>query len=203
MTINESAMSRPSLKDQRSEQILDAYLTCVARFGLEGATQERIAAEAGVKRPILRHYLGNKDQMTGALIGYVVDRFAEATQALQDALEPTGTPTDLIDRLFDKSTPNDPRVMLAYQSLVTSVVDHPEMRHPLVESLEHFLGVIEVVLRRAAPSASATRVRVVSQGIAATYVNLDSLTPLSPPDAWCQELKQAAMILAASLEANT
>ncbi|WP_299888115.1 TetR/AcrR family transcriptional regulator [uncultured Ruegeria sp.] len=193
-------MPRPSLKDQRSEQILDAYLTCVSRFGLEGATQERIATEAGVKRPILRHYLGNKDQMTGALISHVVERFAQATTAFRDALEPTGTTADLIDLLFDKSAPNDPRVMLAYQSLVTSVVYHPSMRQPLVDSLEQFFEVIEVVLKRASPNAPTAQIRAVSQGISATYVNLDSLAPLNPPEAWRAELKQAATILAASLE---
>ncbi|WP_299663572.1 TetR/AcrR family transcriptional regulator [uncultured Ruegeria sp.] len=195
-------MPRPSLKDQRSEQILDAYLTCVSRFGLEGATQERVATEAGVKRPILRHYLGNKDEMTGALISHVVDRFAQATTALQDALEPTGTTVDLIDLLFDKSVPNDPRVMLAYQSLVTSVANHPSMRQPLVDSLEQFFEVIEAVLKRAFPNAPAAQIRAVSQGISATYVNLDSLTPLNPPEVWRAELKQAATILAASLEAT-
>jgi AcrR family transcriptional regulator len=195
-------MPRPNLKDQRSEQILDAYLTCGARFGLEGATQERIAAEAGVKRPILRHYLGNKDQMVEALIAYVVDRFAAATISLRDALEPAGMPTDLIGLLFDKATPNDPRVMLAYQSLVTSVAEHPTMRQPLVDSLAQFLDVIELVLRRAYPDVSAIRIRAVAQGISATYVNLDSLTPLNPPEAWREELKQAALILASSLEAR-
>ncbi|WP_271952836.1 TetR/AcrR family transcriptional regulator [Ruegeria faecimaris] len=195
-------MPRPSLKDQRSEQILDAYLTCVSRFGLEGATQERVATEAGVKRPILRHYLGNKDEMTGALISHVVDRFAQATTALRDALEPTGTTADLIDLLFDKSVPNDPRVMLAYQSLVTSVANHPSMRQPLVDSLEQFFEVIEVVLKRAFPNAPPAQIRAVSQGISATYVNLDSLTPLNPPEVWREELKQAATILAASLEPN-
>ena len=203
MTINESAHVRPSLKGQRSEQILDAYLTCVARFGLEGATQERIATEAGVKRPILRHYLGNKDQMTGALIGYVVDRFAQATVALQNALEPDGTAADLVDLLFDKSVPNDPRVMLAYQSLVTSVANHPAMRQPLVDSLEDFFEVIEVVLKRTSFNVSTAHIRVVTQGVAAAYVNLDSLTPLNPPDAWREELKQAALILIASLEKTT
>ena len=34
-------MPRPSLKAQRSEEILDAYERCVARYGVEGATLEK------------------------------------------------------------------------------------------------------------------------------------------------------------------
>ena len=80
-------MPRPSLKDQRSQEILDAYLTCVAHFGLDGATQERIAEEAGVKRPLLRHYLGNKDEMITALADYVVAGFALSVDGLDGKTE--------------------------------------------------------------------------------------------------------------------
>ena len=39
-------MPRKCLKEVRSEQILAAYATCITRYGLEGATQERIAEQA-------------------------------------------------------------------------------------------------------------------------------------------------------------
>ncbi len=61
-------MPRKSLKEIRSEQILAAYATYITRYGLEGATQERIAEPAGVKRLIFRHYLGNREEMIDALI---------------------------------------------------------------------------------------------------------------------------------------
>jgi hypothetical protein len=66
--------------------------------------------------------------------------------------------------------------------------------------LGQFFEVIEAVLKRTSPNAPPAQVRAVSQGISATYVNLDSLTQLNPPEAWREELKQAATILAASLE---
>ena len=83
-------MPRPSLKTVRREEILEAFAFCAARFGLEGATQERIADRAGVKRSILRHYLGNRDEMTDALIDYMAVQFDEETEALRLALPETG-----------------------------------------------------------------------------------------------------------------
>lgn len=195
-------MSRPSLKDQRSEQILDAYLTCVARFGLEGATQERIAAEAGVKRPLLRHYLGNKEQMISALTTYVDESFAASTEALAVAFAEISTPVELVELIFSKGAASDPRLMLAWQALTASVSDHPEMRNPLLESLARFLGVIADALQRVAPGVDGGRIRVVAQGIAAPYMGLDAMSPLCPPVEWQAELKQAACLLAASLEAD-
>ena len=193
-------MPRPSLKDQRTEEILDAYLTCVARFGLEGATQERIAAEAGVKRPLLRHYLGNKDQMISALVAHVVEGFAQSTDALAEALHDIRTPGDLVELLFADHDGSDPRLMLAWQALTASVGDYPDNRAPLLESLKSFLDVIERALLRMAPKADRALVRAITQGIAAPYINLDAMTPLDPPAEWRIELKQAAMGLAASLE---
>lgn len=193
-------MPRPSLKDQRTEEILDAYLTCVARFGLEGATQERIAKLAGVKRPLLRHYLGNKDQMIAALTAHVIDGFAKSTKALDEALRGQKTPAELVELLFAKSGGSDPRLMLAWQALTAAVADYSDARKPLLGSLENFLCVIEANLTRMKPKANAERLRTVTQGIASSYINLDAMAPLNPPDAWREELKQAAVILALSLE---
>lgn len=196
-------MPRPSLKDKRTEEILDAYLTCVARFGLEGATQERIAAQAGVKRPILRHYLGNKDQMIAALVGYVVTGFAAMTDAFEQALQGAATPSDLVEMMFDGGEDTDARLMLAWQALSASVGDYPDARAPLLQSLQEFLAVLEGALRRMAPEADAPILRAVAQGIAAAYVHLDAMAPLAPPQEWRSDLKQAALLLAAGLESTT
>ena len=43
-------MARPSVKDERTEAILAAFERCVARHGVEGATLQRTADEAGLAR---------------------------------------------------------------------------------------------------------------------------------------------------------
>ncbi|WP_170335466.1 TetR/AcrR family transcriptional regulator [Ruegeria arenilitoris] len=193
-------MPRPSLKDQRSHEILDAYLTCVARFGLEGATQQRIAEVAGVKRPLLRHYLGNKDEMVSALAAHTIAGFADSLEGLRQALPAEASPSDLVDALFSLDGGTDPRLMLAYQALVAAVPDRPDLRQGLMDSLTDFFDVIEAILRRAAPSAPDPRIRAVTQGISAIFVSMDALSPLNPPEAWRAELKQAATLLASVLE---
>ena len=195
-------MPRPSLKDQRSNEILDAYLTCVARFGLEGATQARIADEASVKRPLLRHYLGNKDEMITALADYVIAGFSESLIGLRQALPDDATPADLVDALFAENSGTDPRLMLAYQALVTAVPDRPELRQGLVDSLTDFLDVVEAILRRSAPAASEANIRAVTQGISAIFVSMDALSALEPPETWRDDLRLSASLLASTLEAE-
>lgn len=193
-------MPRPSLKDQRSAEILDAYLTCVARFGLEGATQERIAAEAGVKRPLLRHYLGNRDEMIMALAAHVIEGFAAVTEALDAALQSVNSAQEMVDLLFADGHENDPRLTLVWQALAASAADQPEMRQQLLDSFARFLDVITQTLRRLAPGSSDLRVQAVTQGVAAALVNFDAMSPLAPPAQWQEELKHAARILAESLD---
>ena len=195
-------MPRPSLKDQRSHQILDAYLTCVAQFGLEGATQERIAREASVKRPLLRHYLGNKEEMISALADHVISGFTQALDGLRQMLPDEATPSDLVEALFAENSGTDPRLMLAYQALVTTVPNRPDLRQGLIDSLTEFFDVVETILRRAAPSASDAEIRAVTQGISAVFVSMDALSPLDPPDIWRADLKLAASLLASVLEAS-
>lgn len=193
-------MPRPSLKDHRSEQILDAYLSCVARFGLDGATQERIAKLAGVKRPLLRHYLGNRDEMVSALGEHVVRSFAASGDMLGAVLAEVESASELVELLYAEDVETDPRLMLAWQALTVAVDEHPEMRQPLLDSLQRFLDIIEAVLRRLAPEAPEALVRAVTMGIAAPYANFDAMAPLNPPETWRDDLKAAAQILAKSLE---
>ncbi len=200
MTIYGALMPRPSLKDQRSQEILDAYLSCVARYGLEGATLARIAEEAGVKRPLLRHYLGNKDDMITALAEYVVAGFAESLNGLREVLPNGATPSDLVDALFADDSGTDPRLMLAYQALVAAVPDRPDLRQDLMDSLTEFFDVVEDVLKRASPDATDENIRAVTQGISAIFVSMDALSPLELPAQWRAELKLAASMLASTLE---
>ena len=67
-------MGRPKLDDVRRPQILDAFAACVARYGIDGSTLDRVAEEAGVTRALVRHYLGNRDEVVVALAEHVTDR---------------------------------------------------------------------------------------------------------------------------------
>ncbi|TLP58525.1 TetR/AcrR family transcriptional regulator [Parasedimentitalea maritima] len=193
-------MPRPSLKDQRSVEILDAYLTCVARFGLEGATQERIAEQAGVKRPLLRHYLGNRDQMVAALCAHVVQVFDEMTDGADVALQQVNSLSGLVDLLFTEDGQQDARLLLAWQALSVAVGGQNKRRDMLLNSLERFLAVLTKTLQRLSPEAPLADCRAVAQGITSILVNLESLMALAPPQAWRDELHKSALILANSLE---
>ena len=74
-------MARPSVKAKRTEEILQAYEHCIALYGVEGATLQKIAEVAGIARPLLRHHVGNSDD----LLNMALKRFIERSDAMTKA----------------------------------------------------------------------------------------------------------------------
>ncbi|MEM7221585.1 MAG: TetR/AcrR family transcriptional regulator [Pseudomonadota bacterium] len=193
-------MARPSLKTQRSHEILAAFAACVARYGLEGATQERVAAEAGVKRTLLRHYLGNRDEMIDALIDHVAADFDAQTEAMLAALPATGRVPALLDLLFDWQRPSDGDRVMTYQALVTAAERLPRAGQAMAAGTEHFAAALRRELAMAHPGAPDEAVTAATLGLMALAFNAEALAPLDLPESWASATRRAADSLVATLE---
>lgn len=91
-------MGRPSLGPARKAQILDAALECIGAHGIVETTLERIAAQAGMSRGHVRHYVGNRDQ----IITDAARRFYGLLPELDDAWEPIlARPDDSVAGMMD------------------------------------------------------------------------------------------------------
>ena len=75
-------MARPSKVEERKEQILDAFERCVVQSGIQGATLDKVAKEAGLPRSPVRNLIGNRDDMLAA----VFERFMLRVEALWSGL---------------------------------------------------------------------------------------------------------------------
>jgi len=196
-------MPRPSLKEQRSQQILDAFIVCVARYGLEGATQERIAARAGVKRTLLRHYLGNRDDMTAALVGHLAARFDSMTDALEAALPRTGRVDALLHFMFDADPTQDAELALAWQALVAASDQLVGARKALLGNVSRLVRLVERELAGACPAGDKAQVGAVARGIVDIYFSVYALAALTPPRTWRRASARAARTLIDSLKETT
>ena len=195
-------MPRPSLKSERTQEILDAFAVCVGRYGLEGATLERIAETAGVKRPILRHYLGNRDEMVAALIEHLGASFDAQTDALLGALPAKRRIESLFDILFAAETVTEAERVAAMQAMVAAADRYPTVRPVLLGAVDRLLSAIEEELAAAYPAAEPERVSAAAFGLVSLYFNLDALAPLRLPAAWRGAARQAAETLVQSLKEN-
>ena len=196
-------MGRPSVQDQRKKEVLDAFMTCVASYGVEGATLEHIAAEAGLKRPLIRHHLGNRKEMVLALGAHVTATLNSQSEMLRQSLAGHPGMRNLIDTLFMASGYVDPRINICYQALTNAVALYPELREPLVAAMETLYKVAVDTARAAHPQADAQTCEIVAHGIVNLYITTDAFIPLDPPESWANASYFAALKLAEVIEVET
>lgn len=182
--------------------MLDAFLTCAARYGIEGATLERIAAEAGLKRPLIRHHLGNRDDMIAALAEHILTEIDNLTEATREALKDYPSAQGFIDILFSEEAETDPRLTLVFQSLAHSADAHPELRAELVRVMQSLYDLARDAMALDYPGASLVDRATVGQAIVDLYLSQDSLSPLQPPSDWRRNAYLAATRLARSLSGS-
>lgn len=192
-------MARPSIQDQRRKEVLDAFMTCVAAYGVEGATLEKVAAESGLKRPLIRHHLGNRKAMVLALGAHIAETLSGQSEMLRAALADNPGLRSLIDALFSDDGQADPRLNLCYQALTNSIELYPELRKPLLMAMESLYKVALDIARAAHPQAGTQDCEVVAHGIVNLYVTTDAFTQLDPPESWAKASYLAALRLAESL----
>lgn len=158
-------MGRPSLAATRREQILDALERCLARHGLEGTTLASVAAEAGVARPVIRHYFGNRDALLAAAVGRAVAAYREDLEAALEALPRQGRCAAFLDYLFLGRFVGNPDRERLFGALFAGTDDAGSQRI-LRKTYGRFEDVCFAALRAEAPEAPAAAVRGAAYAIA-------------------------------------
>lgn len=186
---------RPSNRDERYEQVMQALLSCVARLGIEGATLAAIAQEAGLSRPLIRHHLGNRDEILHALQNYVLAGFRDQTEALAAALPDKAPATAAIDILFSDAGTSEPELVLAFAALTARSAGDPELRVECQASISQFEDVFAGAIKVENADLDHSVAEQTAQGIVALYFNKVSLSPLSMSEAWRANAKKNALML--------
>ena len=192
-------MPRPSIKQQRRSQILDAYEICLTRYGVEGTTLDLVAKEAGLARPLIRHNVGNRTELQAATVERFIERSSESTQQLLDALPKENPLETLIDWLFDPSA-SDPRMVLVSSALVAAGANDPALARSMREWTRDFVDKLINVAWLSHPDADDDAVRAVAVGIASAFFTAESVTPMGPMSDIRDACKQAAARLANTLK---
>ena len=192
-------MARPDIKQERREQILNAYETCVARYGVAGATLARTAEIAGLARPLLRHNVGNLEDLQAALVDRVLTRSDAMMDALIDSLPLENRLRTAIDWLFDPAY-SDARLVQVSAALIAASADDPALAWQMRRWLTDFIARLEQLIVYEHHLADTARVSAVATGVAGIYFNVEALYPLGDTDAIVAASKAAALILIDSLE---
>jgi len=74
-------MGRPSLKEQRRAEIVNAFSQVLAEHGYQGATILVVAERAGMAPGLVHHYFANKSELLSNLLDELVARFRKRVRA--------------------------------------------------------------------------------------------------------------------------
>lgn len=196
-------MGRKSLANKRTEQILDAFAVCLRQDGFAGCTLERVAEAAGVQRSLIRHYIGNRDELITAAVDRIIAAYqAELAQAIdslpRDALIPA-----LLDYLFcpdDASEINDYDVVI--NALWASHNRDPHIHKLLLNFYQAFENLLNDSLAHAYPNAEPTRRQTTAYAIMCLANDSWSMVSLGFPQSRFAAARSAAEQLIAALTAQ-
>ena len=189
-------MARPDLSAERSEQILDAFSRCVARSGLDAVSLEEVASEAGVRRSIIRHYIGNRDDLVAAFLDRLEARLQQQNDDMRAWFIANPGVGSLPHYLF-WDAPDDELPVL--ESVFSAARRNPAIAVRLENWLQGFADALGGVLRASFPEADQEDITTVAHGLAAIYNNHQSMLTLGVPPRYRAMALAAAEVLIASL----
>jgi len=187
------------LTAERTAQILDAFERCVARYGLEGSSLERVAEEAGVKRSILRHYVGNRDDLILALGERVIAKYRSDIGELIGSVTSKGRVNKLLEFFFPDQPFETIESTLIVESLIAAAEKYPRIRELKTEYIEELVATTADQLRQEYPTVTRQQCWAVAYGVVCICFNQESLVPLQLPNKFLQAARNSARRLIESL----
>ncbi len=155
-------MGRPSNKEQRRAQIVEAMTSVMARRGYEAASVARIARSAGLTPGLVHYHFKNKQEILLALLerlvaghGEVLDRhLAEAGEGARARLEA------FIRCHLGLGASADPEAMACWVLLSGEALRQPEVQQALGAALERLAGRLEALIEAGVDDGAFVCLRV-------------------------------------------
>ncbi|MGO1118683.1 TetR/AcrR family transcriptional regulator [Rhodovibrionaceae bacterium A322] len=193
-------MGRPSLKAQRSNEILDAFERCIARYGLEGSSLELIAEEAGVKRTVLRHFIGNRDDLIEALAQRLGARYAKELAEYRRYVPRNDQGQGMLNLLFPAGGAQADDSEQVFEALLSVADRYPAVQAVLTTALENFIQANEDLLTELFPEQPSSRIQLVAYGLAALNQHEEALVALPLAPRFRSSARDTAALLLDSLK---
>lgn len=191
-------MGRPSMAAQRIEEILDALEICIIEKGIQATSLENIADKAGFKRTILRHYIGNRDEIICALSKRWSKIYSEQWQELVAWLPSSNKTESLIDSIFTIGSKDRVNNTIIGEAIFSEAKRLEPIKQDQEGVMAEFIGCCSQVLKSDNPQASDLDIDLVSHGIYANYLMAESLLPLKLVDQ-IHKLKDSSKLLCKTL----
>ena len=188
-------MGRRSLVVERREQILAAFERCVTKYGLDGATIDLIAQEAKVKPSIIRHYIGNWEDLVKALMDRVISSYRVAIEKVFHSLPENERIDAALDTLFSDQSFHPAQSRMVLGIMMTTREQYPEAKRRLVEFFEEMVNTFATALHTRFPNASQADCRETAYSIICLSLANDSFAQMGVEKEYLRHARASADVL--------
>ena len=158
-------MARPSLQAERQQSIMAAFTRCISKLGLEAASLDEIAKEAGMQRSLVRHFAGNREDLVNQIADY-----------RHNVIFVTFW---LLNVLFSPAPETQYQIMLpAFYALLSAAHRYPSVRVRMTQCFELYVADLSLKLQARHKQATTDDCQQVALGIINIYFAWDSLRGL-------------------------
>jgi AcrR family transcriptional regulator len=190
-------MGRKSRGEERRETILAAFERCIARYGID-VPLEQIADEARIKRSMIRHYLGNRDELVDQVIARIAVGYPTLVAELLAAAVAGGV-AGVLDALF----PTNPSAT-DWDNVIMAVVNTAQGRYPqakqrLAAMMEQLVATVADTLAQLFPQAEAGRRSQIAYALLCLVQTHESLLWLGLDPHYSAAARASALLLLDSL----
>ena len=194
-------MPRPSMAAQRIEEILDALESCILTYGIQATSLENIAETAGVKRTILRHYIGNRDEIICALSRRWREKYSQQWLQIIEWLPAKNRTDAMVEALFTIGSEERVNNTIIGEAIFSEAKRLDEIKQDQEAIMLEFHQHLNESLKLDYPDAAEDRINLVSVGVYANYLMAESLLPLKFIEQ-VHQLKNSSKLLCSTLLRN-
>ncbi|SFC12886.1 TetR/AcrR family transcriptional regulator [Pseudoalteromonas denitrificans] len=187
-------MARPSMAGQRREEILDALEKCILEKGIQATSLEYLAETAQMKRTILRHYIGNRDEIICALSSRWAKVYQSQWQEVILLLPKIKRVEALIDILFSPRTNEYINNTIIGEALFSEAKRLAPIKLDQKNNMKQFIEILNVELKLQFPKLADDKLDLISHSLHANYLMSESLLPLGMENE-VEKLKKASYLL--------
>ena len=193
-------MGRKDLTAQRQDSILDAAEQCIAKYGLQGATLEKIASEAKINRGLIHHYVGNRNDVVQLMVERLLERYRTSFKNYA-SMQPEGNQAEtIVDYYFDAWFELAPEDDILIMELLAESERDPHIHKLLLNLYNWFETMIAKELIQRFPKADSETLHSVSYSLMLLAFSHATISWLGLPQAKRANVRSMAAQLIQTLK---
>lgn len=190
-------MARPSVADERIEQILEATLATIAEHGISGSTLDRVADTAKMSRGHVRHFVGNRDRLFCDAARYFYSGDGDSPAILPSEVATLGAAVDYLFGAEFTASSSENAIVLAFVELSRSSEEIAKVLNEAYSSTR--MSLVEFIAE-AKPHVSAVDCEWGAEGLLSIALGNVFLGDFNADPAHTERTRTAALAMLSALD---